>query len=159
MSAERTLAAPIEEVWQLCATERGLEGWWGAEDVITTVEKLDLRVGGEIEVRFEYAATANNPRHRAEFEQAGIPTSYRARGTFLEVLPFRVLAVREFVDFGPRTRPTEFRMRVELHPGPGGVRVALTAENTPSAHWRTLGRVNLVGQLGRMARLLGISEA
>jgi uncharacterized protein YndB with AHSA1/START domain len=153
-SAERLLRAEVGEIWRLWTTAEALARWWGPEDVVTTVERLDVRVGGAIEFGYVYAATANDPRRRQEFEDAGIVTSYRARGTFDEVIPFERLAFRQQVEFGLRSPPFEYRMRVDLRPGDGGVRVRLTAENEANAHWATLARANLVGQLDRMERSL-----
>jgi uncharacterized protein YndB with AHSA1/START domain len=40
--------APIERVWQLWADPRQLERWWGPPSYPATVERHDLRPGGEV---------------------------------------------------------------------------------------------------------------
>jgi len=152
ISAERTVPGPVEEIWRLWTTADGLAAWWGAEDVLTRVEALDVRPGDPIVLGFEYAATANDPVRRAEFRAAGIPTSYRGVGTFDEVEPLRRLVFRLRLDFGPRAPATDLRFRAEFTPDLGGVRVGLTAEGSPNKHWALLGKANLEGQLERMAR-------
>jgi len=153
-SAERTVPAEAGEDGRLWTTVAGLEGWWGPEDVGTTVERWDVRVGGAIEFGYVYAATANDPGRRQELEDAGIVTSYRAKGTFAEFVPFARLAFQQLVDFGPRSHPFEYRMRARFSPEADGIRVRLTAASRSGAHWATLGRRNLDGQLDRMERNL-----
>lgn len=155
-SAERVIPAPPDEIWALWTTPERLAEWWGPEDVVTTVETLDVRPGGAIELAFEYAATAADPARRAEFEAAGIPTSYRAVGTFREVEAPRHISFDQLVAFGGLP-PVPYRFRAELRPVAGGVRVRLTAESEANPHWRTLGRANLTAQLDRLARLVAPS--
>jgi uncharacterized protein YndB with AHSA1/START domain len=40
--------APIERVWELWADPRKLERWWGPPTHPSTVEKHDLKAGGEV---------------------------------------------------------------------------------------------------------------
>ena len=32
INLERTLHAPVEDVWEAWTTKKGLEAWWGPED-------------------------------------------------------------------------------------------------------------------------------
>lgn len=152
--AEIVIAAPIERVWRAFTTKAGLEGWWGAEDVRTKVERLELRPGGALQILYVYAATASDPRPRRAFEGAGLPTEYRARGSYLEVDPPRRLESRQFLEFGPGAPALELRVSTELRQLEPGTRVLLTAASVPTSHWTALGRANLEGQLARLVSYL-----
>jgi len=151
-SARRVLSASVEDVWERCTTRAGLAAWWGPEDVRTTVEELDVRVGGPISFRYHYTATENDARWRAELEAKEIATTYASTGAFREVVPGSLLAFDQVLDFGPGPPRTHLEMRVELTAVPGGTEVRLRAASTPNPHWRTLGAISLEGQLDRMAR-------
>ena len=45
---ERTLRAPIEDLWGLWTTKDGFESWWGPEGFRVEVHKLEARVGGAL---------------------------------------------------------------------------------------------------------------
>ena len=47
VTLERSFEASIEEVWDLWTTKEGIESWWGPDGFVVTVQKLDLRPGGE----------------------------------------------------------------------------------------------------------------
>jgi uncharacterized protein YndB with AHSA1/START domain len=43
--------APVDQVWELLSDPRKLERWWGPPGYPATVEKHDLRQGGEVAYR------------------------------------------------------------------------------------------------------------
>lgn len=43
----RVLDAPRELVWEAWTNPKHIVNWWGPNDFTTTIEKMDLRVGGE----------------------------------------------------------------------------------------------------------------
>lgn len=42
----RTLNIPRELVWEAWTNPKHIVNWWGPNDFITTIEKMDFRVGG-----------------------------------------------------------------------------------------------------------------
>jgi hypothetical protein len=114
---------------------------------------LDVRSGGAIEFRYEDAATARDPRWQEELRSKGQSTSWTARGAFLAVDRPRLLAFRQLLDFGPKTKPQEYRMFATFREEGSGARLLLKAEAPESKHWALLGKTNLEAQLERLARL------
>ena len=152
--AERVLGAPIAALWPLWATKEGLESWWAPAGFVLAVKNLDVRVGGRIDFVYAEASTVGDPEWRKEFERHGIPPTFTAQGTFLDVARPTRLAFRQFVDYGPKSHPQEFRMRAAFR-GEGSItHVALSAEAPPTRHWTLLGKQNLVGQLNRLEKAL-----
>jgi len=66
---ERTLRAPIEEIWSLWTTKDGFESWWGPEGFRVEVHQLDARAGG-----------VPISRRRAAQRASGRPSFRRAAG-------------------------------------------------------------------------------
>lgn len=151
--AEKTLDSPPHRLWSLWTTQAGLESWWCPEGFVMTVEALEVRPGGEIDFRFEDAATAGNPRWRDTVRAKGFPTTWVGKGVYLEVDFPRRLAFRQTLDFGPRSARQEYRMSAEFRSEGGGTRLAVRAEAAPSRHWTLLGESNLIGQLDRLSKL------
>ena len=56
---ERTLRAPIEDIWSLWTTKDGFESWWGPEGFRVQVHTLEARVGGAL----SYDMIADAPEH------------------------------------------------------------------------------------------------
>ena len=115
---------------------------------------LEARTGGAFQLEHEYAATADDPARRREFEASGIPTSYRTRGRFLAVDALERLVLDAVLDFGPRSGPLPLRVHALFSLEDERVRISVTVESAPTAHWRTLGPANLDGQLDRLVAAL-----
>jgi uncharacterized protein YndB with AHSA1/START domain len=45
ITLERTVPAPLAEVWQLWTTKSGIESWWSPDGFAIEVRELDLRRG------------------------------------------------------------------------------------------------------------------
>ena len=87
ITIERTFDAPVEDVWELWTTKDGIESWWGPEGFTTTVHKIDVRVGGEL----QYAMTATAAAQIDFMKKAGMPLTNEQRVTYSEVVPRRRL--------------------------------------------------------------------
>ena len=95
VTLERTFKASIEEVWDLWATQEGIESWWGPDGFAVTVHKLDLRPGGEL----VYAMTAVASDQIEFMKKAGMPLTTESRVTYTDVIPPRRLAYTALADF------------------------------------------------------------
>ena len=82
VTIERTLRAPLADVWALWTTREGIESWWGPEGFRVTVRHLDLRPGGEL----LYVMEAVGPDQIAFMKRAGMPTAHDARIVYREGL-------------------------------------------------------------------------
>ena len=58
ITLERDYRADIQDVWDMWTTKDGIESWWGPGGFAVTVQKLDLRPGGEL----HYDMIATDPR-------------------------------------------------------------------------------------------------
>lgn len=79
----RAFAAPRELVWKVWTQPEHVAQWWGPRGFTTTVDALDLRVGG-----------------RSRYVMHGPDgAEYPAEGTFIEIVPFeRIVSTDEFPD-------------------------------------------------------------
>jgi uncharacterized protein YndB with AHSA1/START domain len=67
----RTFDAPIERVWEALTTPAHIPHWWGPHAATTTVDAMDVRVGG----RWRFICDEAGERHAF-------------RGEYLELSPF-----------------------------------------------------------------------
>ncbi|HLM08384.1 MAG TPA: SRPBCC family protein [Thermoleophilaceae bacterium] len=71
---ERVFDAPREKVFQAFTDPKLIPHWWGPRGVTTTVEKMDVRVGGD------WRFTCDGPDGATAF-----------RGTYREITPFELV--------------------------------------------------------------------
>jgi uncharacterized protein YndB with AHSA1/START domain len=150
ITLERTLLAPLEEVWALWTTKEGLESWWGPEGFTTTVHKIDVRVGGAL----LYAMTATAPQQVAFMQKAGLPLTTEQRVTYETVVPPQRLAYTNLADFIPGVTPYDIATLVELHPNGQSVRMVVTIDAMHDEPWTKRAVMGWESQLGRLVRLL-----
>ncbi|MDQ6876199.1 MAG: SRPBCC domain-containing protein [Candidatus Dormibacteraeota bacterium] len=150
VTLERTLNAPIEDVWDLWTTKDGIESWWGPEGFAVKVRKLDLRPGGEL----LYAMTATAPDQIEFMKKAGMPLTTESRVIYTEVVPPRRLAYSQLADFIPGIEPYEVPTTVELDQSPQGVRMVLTFAAMHDEHWTSMAVMGWESELGKLAKLL-----
>ena len=128
---ERTYPATAEEIWKLWTTSEGIESWWAPDGFNVDVEKLELRVGGEL----IYSMTAVAPEQVEFMKKAGMPLSTKSRKTFTEIQPPRRIGYNSFIDFVPGHEPYEQLTVVDLTPTRDGVHVAMTADPMHDDVW------------------------
>src|ERR671930_2256723 len=87
---QRTYAATPEDVWELWTTASGIEGWWAPDGFEVTVDKLEVRPGGEL----VYTMTATGPEQKEFMRNAGMPLSTQSRKTCPEIAPRMRIAYR-----------------------------------------------------------------
>src|SRR5919204_371575 len=146
---ERTYPTTAEEVWKLWTTGEGIESWWAPDGFRTDVEKLELRVGGEL----IYSMTAVAPEQVEFMKKAGMPLSTRSRKTFTEIQPSRRIGYNSFIDFVPGHEPYEQLTVVDLTPTRDGVHVVMTADPMHDDVWTqrlVAGRENELANLARV---------
>ncbi|MGZ6142438.1 MAG: SRPBCC family protein [Myxococcales bacterium] len=147
---ERTLKAPLADVWELWTTKEGLESWWGPDGFRTEVRKLDLRPGGE----WRYAMTATAPAQVEFMKKAGMPLTTESHATYSEVEAQRRLGYMQVVDFVPEVKPYDVATSVELQPVRGGVRMLINVDGMHDELWTDRARMGWESQLGRLESTL-----
>jgi uncharacterized protein YndB with AHSA1/START domain len=147
---ERTYKASIEDVWDLWTTKEGIESWWGPEGFTVTVQKLDLRPGGEL----VYSMTATAPAQIEFMKKAGMPLVTESRITYTDVEPPRRLAYETLTDFIPGVEPYRVATIVELFPTTNGVRMVLTFDAMHDEQWTTMAVMGREGELTKLAKVL-----
>jgi uncharacterized protein YndB with AHSA1/START domain len=146
ITLERTMPAPLAEVWQLWTTKSGIESWWSPDGFAIEVRELDLRRGGAL----RYALTATAPQQVKFMNDHGLALTTEARKTFTEVAEPAALAYRSVVDFVPDVEPYEFATAVELHATVEGTHVVETIEPMHDDEWTrrlVMGRTNELDNL------------
>ncbi|MDB4980110.1 MAG: Activator of Hsp90 ATPase 1 family protein [Myxococcales bacterium] len=150
ITIERSYDAAIEDVWDLWTTKEGIESWWGPEGFTVTVQKLDLRAGGEL----LYTMTATGPDQIAFMQRAGMPIATKTRITFDDVVPPRRLAYTNLVDFVPGVEPYGASQVIELSASGGQVRMVLTLDAMHDETWTSRAVMGWESELGKLAKVL-----
>ena len=150
ITIERTLKAPIGEIWDMWTTKEGLESWWGPDGFAVKVHTLDLRPGGEL----RYAMTAVAPDQIQFMKNAGMPVTTENRGRYVEVVPPARLVFTQLADFIPGVEPYDVATTVELEAAADGVRLVLTIDAMHDEHWTQMAVMGWEGELDKLARAL-----
>ena len=146
---ERTYPAAAEVIWNLWTTSEGIESWWAPDGFKVEVEKLDLRLGGEL----IYSMTAVAPEQVEFMKKAGMPLSNKSRKTFTEIQPPRRIAYNSLIDFVPGHEPYQQLTVVDLTPTHDGVHVVMTADPMHDDVWTqrlVAGRENELANLAKV---------
>ena len=147
---ERVFDATLDDVWDLWTSKEGIESWWGPEGFGVEVQRLDLRVGGQL----LYTMRALAPEMVAFMESEGQPVSSQHSAVFTEVVPQRLLAYDHVVDFVPGVEPYAISHRVELEETPEGVRMTLSFTPMHDDTWTERARMGWQSELGKLAKVL-----
>ena len=150
LTLRRSLAAPVQAIWELWTTPRGIEQWWSPDGFTTDVRELDLRPGGAL----VYAMTATAPEMVAFMQRSGMPLINVSRKTFTEVEPPSRLAYRSLIDFVPGHEPYEHLTVVELAPAALGTEVTMTVEPMHDEEWTQRLLAGRANELDNLAALL-----
>lgn len=150
ITLERTYQASIEDVWALWTTRDGIESWWGPEGFSVTVERLDLRPGGQL----HYAMTAVAAPQVEFMTAAGMPLTSELTITYTEVTAPVRLAYTNHVDFIPGHGAYDVGTLVELYPSRDLVRMALTIDAMHDEEWTRRAAMGWESELGKLDRLL-----
>lgn len=145
----RSLPVPPERIWELWTTANGISAWWAPDGFSTTVDVLDLRVGGAL----DYTMTATGPEQVAFMEQAGMPLSTRSHKEFTEVDEPSRLAYVSRIDFVPGLDPYEHLTVVTLERIDTGTHVVMECEPMHDKEWTeriVAGRTNELDNLERL---------
>lgn len=76
----RTFRAPIELVWEVWTNPEHIAKWWGPTGFTNTMDKMDVREGGE------WTFTMHGPDG----------TNFPNRSVFKEIIPFKKIAFEHF---------------------------------------------------------------
>ncbi|MEO7033523.1 MAG: SRPBCC domain-containing protein [Polyangiaceae bacterium] len=147
---QRSYKATLEDVWELWTTQEGIESWWGPEGFTVTVQKLDLRAGGEL----LYAMTASAAPQIEFMKRAGMPLTNHSRITFIAVAPPHRLAYTHLVDFVPGVAHYNVNTVVELSAVPTGVQLSLTIDAMHDETWTERAVAGWESELKKLAAKL-----
>jgi uncharacterized protein YndB with AHSA1/START domain len=147
---ERIFEAAIDDVWELWTTQEGLESWWGPEGFATRVQRIDVRVGGEL----HYAMTATAPEQIGFLAKAGLPITTEQRIVYETVVPPTRLVYVSRADFIPGVASYDVTTRVELRAEGAKVRMGVSIDAMHDAHWTKMATLGWQSQLGRLALVL-----
>ena len=151
---ERTYEAAVEDVWSLWTTKEGIESWWGPEGFTVTVQKLDLRPGGEL----LYSMTATGANQIAFMKKAGMDLTSHCRITYTEIDPMRRLAYTHLVDFVPGVEAYNVATVVEFFVERSRVRMVVRMDAMHSEEWTHRAIAGWESQLSKADKLFSRSD-
>lgn len=147
---ERTLRAKPARVWEMWTTKAGLESWWGPEGFESTVDVLEVRVGG----RFVIVMRAVGADQVAFMKQAGAPLESTESGTYVEVAATSRLAFVERFVHAPGVEPYDVNVLVTFEPVAAGTRLLVHSTGMHDERWQQLASRGWREQLDKLERLL-----
>jgi len=145
----RSYPAPPERIWELWTTPEGIGAWWAPDGFATTVDRLDLRVGGSL----DYTMTATGPEQVAFMRQAGLPLATSSHKEFTEVEEPSRLAYLSLIDFVPGVEVYQHRSVVAFESTHWGTTVEMWVDPMHDREWTeriVAGRVNELDNLERL---------
>jgi len=152
VTLERTLRAPLDQVWTLWTTREGLERWWGPEGFRSEVRRLELRVGGQ----FEIVMTAQLKEIIEHLAASGLSKRSAAKGRYTEVVRSQRLAYTNTVDFIPGVPPYQTTTTVTLSATPvGETRLVVVNGAMHNPEWTKMAKMGWESQLTKLAAALG----
>ena len=154
-SMTRRFRAPLNTLWALWTTPRGIESWWGPPGFAVTVQSIDLRPGGML----HYTMTAEAPDMVAFMKANGMPVATPAQVTYSEVSPLKRLAYAHLVDFVPGHEPYHTAYAVEFTADGDHSEMHLTFQRLHDAEWSNRQRMGWEQELGKLAALLAKGAA
>ena len=148
---ERVFEATLEELWELWTTQDGIESWWGPEGFQTSVQRLELRVGGAL----EYSFTAVGAEQIEFMRRSGQPLTQSLKATYSALETLRLAAWQNVVDFIPQVTPYEVETRIELRAEPNGrVHLGLFFDVMHEEYWTGLATQGWESELGKLGRVI-----
>lgn len=150
IALERSYRASIEDVWQLWTTKEGIESWWGPDGFTVTVQKLELRVGAQL----DYTMTATAAPQIEFMKRAGMPLTNRSRITFIEIIPLRRLVYAHSVDFVPGVAQYSVNTMLELSASGPNVQLVLTIDAMHDEVWTERAVMGWKSELEKLAKQL-----
>jgi uncharacterized protein YndB with AHSA1/START domain len=143
---ERTLAAPVDVIWELLTTAAGLEQWWAPEGFVTRISEVNLRPGGQL----RGTMTATAPEQIEFLRDAGAPLSTELRKTFTEVAPMTRLAYLSLIDFVPDHEPYEHLTTIDIEPAGDRTKVIITVDPLHDGAWTEQHRAHRRSELDQL---------
>ena len=155
ITMERTLNATLDEVWELWTTKDGIESWWGPEGFETTVEKLELRVGGAL----HYSFTAVGPNQVKFMQQAGQPLVQHMKARYTLVQPKTAAAWQNLIEFVPGITPYEAESRFDLEARGKQVHMKLRFDAMHDEQLTKYAEMGWTEELGKLEKRLAMRGA
>jgi uncharacterized protein YndB with AHSA1/START domain len=159
LTAVRRIPAPASRIWAGLTSKHLLEAWWSPSDLATRVRRLEVRLGGAVEMHVRYVPALWTAESTAAFRAAGVPISFDLRGTWSEFEVERRLTFDLTLELDRKGAGVGMRTRFDLVPEGAATGVTITGTGASTPHWRTLGQRNLEAQLERLEQAVTGSGA
>jgi uncharacterized protein YndB with AHSA1/START domain len=150
ITLERTYKTTLAELWDLWTTKDGIESWWGPEGFRVEVDKLDVRVGGEL-VYWMIAATLEMESFMAS---AGMPNRTAARIRYTEVARGERLAYLHACDFIPNVPTYDVASVVDFRAVGAEVQLRLSFDPMHDDLWTQRQQQGWESELGKLGKVL-----
>jgi uncharacterized protein YndB with AHSA1/START domain len=149
ITIERKYKASVKDVWEMWATAKGLESWWGPGGFATKVNRMDLRPGGEL----HYTMSASGPDQIAFMKNAGMPLDVDGTVIYTEIVPYKLLAYTHLADFIPGVKPYDVATTVEFRQEGKIVHMVVTFDAMHSDEWTQRATMGWDSQLAKFSTL------
>jgi uncharacterized protein YndB with AHSA1/START domain len=147
VNLQRTFKASLDLVWEMWTTKDGIESWWGPPGFEVIVNRIELRVGGQL----EYVMTATGAEQIAFMKQANQPLSMTLKARYTRVEPKLNAAWMNLADFIPGVEPYEVETRLTLTPeGRENTQVALQFDAMHNEFYTQMATQGWEGELGKL---------
>jgi len=155
ITMERTLAATLDEVWELWTTKDGIESWWGPQGFETKVSRLELRVGGAL----HYSFTAVGENQIKFMQQSGQPLTQHMKARYTHVQPKTSAAWQNLVEFVPGITPYEVESRFDLEKRGKQVHMKLRFDAMHDEQLTKYAEMGWTEELGKLEKRLAMRGA
>ena len=149
ITIERKYKASVKDVWDLWATAKGIESWWGPGGFTTKVKRMDLRPGGEL----RYTMSASGADQIAFMKNAGMPLDIDGIIVYSEIVPHELIAYTHLADFIPGVKPYDIATTVEFRQEGQVVHMIVTFDVMHSDEWTQRATMGWEGQLAKLSEL------
>ncbi len=150
ITLERSYRTTLPELWDLWTTKDGIESWWGPDGFRVEVDKIDLRVGGEL----TYWMIAATPEMEKFMAGAGMPSRQPARLRYTEVAPNERLAYLHAADFIPNVPTYDVATVVEFSARGSEVQLRLSFDPMHDEQWTQRQQQGWISELGKLGKVL-----
>ena len=147
ITIERKYKASVKDVWDLWATAKGIESWWGPGGFTTKVKRMDLRPGGEL----HYTMSASGADQIAFMKSAGMPLDIDGTVIYAEIVPHKLIAYTHLADFIPGVKPYDVATTVEFRQEGQIVHMTVTFDAMHSDEWTQRATMGWEGQLAKLS--------
>lgn len=150
ITMERAYKTTLHELWDLWTTKDGIESWWGPVGFRVEVDRLDLRVGGEL----VYWMVAATPEREKFMLGAGMPVRQECRLRYTEITPNARLGYVHAADFIPNVPAYDVMTLVEFQQRGEEIKLRLSFDPMHDDLWTERQQQGWASELEKLGKVI-----